>query len=146
DRVGCSREYICMLEAGKRQASKYQTLVRLAKALEVDVTALITDVSGRPGPAHDEDRCAVLELNLHHLYAFVETYTDDARHQVDLSLVGGVLRIEVAGGPEASLMREAVWRLSDAVRAYLVGQIRQPDPGLVDEDHPGPELAGGSRP
>lgn len=55
DRVGYSREYISMIESGKRPVTKRATLIALASALGVS----ITDLTGQPSAPKSADDLAI---------------------------------------------------------------------------------------
>lgn len=115
DKAGVTREYVCMIEGGRRRADGYQLLVSLATAIGVDVTALTTH---RPGAAHEPpEQAATLRLNLHELSATVEP--SPTGHVIVLS--DGVLRVELISGPRdtAKQDRNGALRLAGSVGAYL---------------------------
>lgn len=114
-RVGITREYVSMLEGGRRRADRYHLLTALAAALGVDVTALTTHQPG--GAGQPPEQAATLRLNLHEVSATVER--SETGHVIVLS--DGVLRIELTPGPAgtAKQSRNGALRIGRAIGAYL---------------------------
>jgi transcriptional regulator with XRE-family HTH domain len=118
-RAGITREYVSMLEGGRRRADRYHLLIALAAALGVDVTALTTHQPGTAG--QPPEQAATLRLNLHELSATVERSETEHGQEHVIVLCDGVLRIERTPGPDdtAKQNRNGALRIGRAIGAYL---------------------------
>jgi transcriptional regulator with XRE-family HTH domain len=112
DQLGISREYLSMIEHGKRKLTKLPLLAAIAKALGVDAWRLMV----RPeDPAVPTDEKSVL-LDLRDIQA---TLVEGEAHDPVLVLNDGYTKVELSGGlrgvsPEAEagarrLMEAAYW-------------------------------------
>lgn len=126
-RAGITREYLSMIENGRRAADKHSLLAAIARALGIDVTALTTAQSATLVATGQSfaDQATVLRLPLRGLHASVRPGPDGCPVIV---LTDGVLRIALLTGPDdhPKQNRNAAVRISDAIGAYLSGRKRVP--------------------
>lgn len=121
-RAGITREYLSMIENGRRAADKHSLLAAIAHALGVDVTALTTTRPGGPATdQHSVDRATILRLALRDIHASIGSGPDD---HPTIVLSDGVLRVELTTDPDEHPKqdRNAAVHIIEIIAAYLRGR------------------------
>jgi transcriptional regulator with XRE-family HTH domain len=113
DRVGVTREYISMIEHGKRQINRYPLLARFAEALEVNL-AMLCEL-GRDG---DDGTTA---MDLRDVHADLVADRDGA---MLLVITDGYSRIELSGGlaGRGQQAKRGAERIRDAAGRYAMDE------------------------
>jgi transcriptional regulator with XRE-family HTH domain len=116
ERLGVTREYVSMIENGRRAVTRYPLLAAFARGLGVDVTALTDTQVGHGHPYPAVQPVTLVRLMAGDLYATVEHHGDEVeqresahaeseRAQRDLIRVlvftVGLTRVEIVGFPAA---------------------------------------------
>lgn len=123
-KAGISREYLSMIENGRRAGDRYTLLTAIAHALGIDITALTATTPG--ATPSTTDAYVTLRLNLWQTHANIEPATTDSRQPI-IVLTDGAIRIELTGHPKhLKQARNAAVHIRDTLNTHLRGHTTPP--------------------
>jgi transcriptional regulator with XRE-family HTH domain len=133
EKLGVTREYVSMIENGRRAITRYPLLAAFARGLGVDVAALTDTQIGQPHPAVQP--VTLVRLMAGDLYATVEHHGGEVEQSEGghveseheerdlirvLVLMVGLTRVEIVGFPSSTA--NGLDRLAVVVDEFVRGR------------------------